>query len=287
VEACAQLGRTGEAAENIPALDERLHEDSRWPVRVAAATALGEVGTPAARDALLHSTTDPDSRVRAAVYGALGRFRKDGLAFEALAKAYREDGKYYPMAAAAAALGATRHPQAFDTLVAGMDRSSHGEAIASRAAEGLVALEDERGVDHLIRRTRYGEPEMRRHAMAIALGQLGRVVEGRQMDVMEHLIGLTSDRNLRTKLGAIEGLGELGSPRARPALERIVEGEILWSFKKRARRALRRIRDAEAERTPILEQQTALGSLDEERRELARRVADLETRADALRRPRR
>jgi HEAT repeat protein len=107
------------------------------------------------------------------------------------------------------------------------------------------------------------------------------------MDVMEHLIGLTSDRNLRTKLGAIEGLGELGSPRARPALERIVEGEILWSFKKRARRALRRIRDAEAERTPILEQQTALGSLDEERRELARRVADLETRADALRRPRR
>jgi aminopeptidase N len=283
LEACAQLARTGDAAENLPALEERLHEDSRWPVRQAAATALGEVGTPAARDALLRSLSDQDSRVRVAIYAALGRFRKDDLAFDALAKAYREDGKYSPTAAAAAALGATRHAQAFDALAAGMDRGSHAEVIASRAADGLVALRDERGVDLLSQRTRYGEPEMRRYAMAIALGRLGRTVEERRMDVMEHLIGLTKDRNLRTKLGAIEGLGELGSPHAIPALERIAEGEILWSFKKRARRALRRIRAAERERTPLLEQQKILDSLDEERLELARRIAALESRTDALR----
>jgi aminopeptidase N len=287
LEACAQLGRTGEAAETVSALEERLCEDPRWAVRRAAATALGEAGTPAARDALLRLVTDQDSRVRVAIYEALGHFVKDELAFGALARAYREDGKYYPMAAAAAALGSTRHARAFDTLVAGMDPASHAEVIASRAADGLAALGDERGVDVLSWRTRYGEPEMRRYAMAIALGRLGRVVEGRRMDVMEHLIGLTKDRNLRTKLGAIEGLGELGSFRAIPALERIVEGEVLWSFKKRARRALRRIRRAETERAPLLEQQKALDSLDEERLKLARRVATLESRIDALRRPRR
>ena len=287
LEACVQLGRTGDPSQNIPALGERLREDSRWPVRRAAATALGEVSTPAARDALLRATADPDSRVRAAVYEALGRFRKDELAFEALSRAYGEDRQYYAAAAAAAALGATRHAEAFDVLVAGMDRGSHEEVIVSRAADGLVALGDERGVDLLSRRTRYGEPEMRRYAMAIALGRLGRVVEKRRTDVMEHLIGLTRDRNLRTKLGAIEGLGELSSPRAIPALERMVEGELLWSFKKRARRALRRIRNAAAERTPIHEQQKALDSLDEERLELTRRVATLEARVDALRRPRR
>jgi len=48
--------------------------------------ALGEVGTTAARDALLSGTNDKDSRVRRGVYRALGNFRKDEVAFRALAK---------------------------------------------------------------------------------------------------------------------------------------------------------------------------------------------------------
>ena len=286
MEACGQLGRSGPPAEVVPALEETLRKDPQWAVRRSAATALGEIGTLAARDALLRSSADPDSRVRVGIYQALGTFHRDDLAFELLAKAYQEDGKYYPVAAAAAALGETRHPKAFDILVKGMDRPSHAEVIAGHAAEGLVALRDERGVGVLVQRTRYGEPEMRRSAAAVALGKIGRVVEESRLDVLEHLVGLTKDGNLRTKLGAIEGLGELGSPLAVPALEKIYGGEVLWSFKKRARRALRKIREAQAGRNPALEQQKALDALAEEGADFRRRIVSIESKVDALTKPR-
>lgn len=282
MEACAALGRSVEAIDVIPALEEALRGDSQWAVRRAAALGLGDVGTPAARDALLRSLADSDSRVRVGIYEALGRFRKDDTAFRALAKAYTDDDKYYPMAAAGAALGSTRHLRAFETIVAGMDRLSHVEAIAARAADGLVALRDERGIEVLVQRTRYGEPEMRRYAAAIALGRLGRALEGPRPDVLEHLVGLTKDVNIRTKLGAIEGLGELGSPLAIAALEKVYEGEVLWSFKKRARRALRKIHEAQANRRPSLDQQKALDAFEEEGRELRRRLASLEATVDGL-----
>ncbi len=285
MEACQGIARTMEPVKAVPVLEEVLHKDSRWSVRRAAAAALGEVGTPAARDALLSSLSEKDSRVRVGSYEALGRFKNDDAAFAALKRAYEDEDKFYPAAAAAKALGSTRHPKAFETVVAGMDRESHYEVIAAGAAEGLVALRDERGIDALVQRTRYGEPEMRRYAMAIALGRLGRQLDARRLEVLEHLASLTKDRNLRTKLGAIEGLGELGSPLAIPILETIVEGELLWSFKKRARRALRKIRAAQAERAGTLEKQKALDVLDAERRELARAVANLESRAGSLARP--
>ena len=93
-------------------------------------------------------------------------------------------------------------------------------------------------------------------------------------------MGLTRDRNIRTSLGAIEGLGELGSPKAIPALEKVYKGEILSSFKKRARRALRKIRQAQAERTPALERQKALDALEEETGELRQRLASLEAKVN-------
>jgi aminopeptidase N len=287
IEACSGLGRSVEDDRVAPALEETLRRDSSWAVRRAAAMALGELGTRAARDALLRSMDEEDSRVRCAIYRTLGRFRKDDLAFKALARAYREDGKYYPMAAAGAALGETRHPAAFEAIVQGMDRSSHAEVISSEAARGLVALRDERGIDALIERTRYGEPEMRRYAAAIALGKMGRLLEARRHDVLDHLVGLTKDRNARTKLGAIEGLGELGSPQALPPLEKIYEGEVLWSYKRRARRALRKIREAQAEGARLREQQSALDSLHGEGRDLRRRLAALEARVNALDKTRR
>ena len=186
------------------------------------------------------------------------------------------------MAAAAEALGATGHADAFDVLAEGMDRPSHAEVVADYAARGLAALHDPRGIGLLMARTRYGEPEMRRFAAAVALGRLGRDVESRHLDVLEHLAGLTRDANVRTKLGAIEGIGTLGSALGIPVLERIYDGEVLWSFKKRARRALRKIREIQAGGRARAEQQRALDALQAENETLRRRLAALEERVRGL-----
>ena len=135
IEACRDLGKLVGDAKAIEGLEDALKKDKFWGVRREAAVALGEVGTTPARDALLSGTNDKDSRVRRGVYRALGNFRKDEVAFRALAKRYREDGWYYPMNAAALALAESRHEQAFETIVRGMDRRSQGEIEAGNNAQ--------------------------------------------------------------------------------------------------------------------------------------------------------
>src|SRR5439155_1183371 len=111
IDACRNLGKFAGDAKAIEGLETALKKDTFWAVRREAAAALGEIGTTAARDALLSGTKDKDSRVRRGVYRALGNFRKDDVAFKALAKGYREDGWYYPMNAAGLALAETRQGQ--------------------------------------------------------------------------------------------------------------------------------------------------------------------------------
>src|SRR5574340_777149 len=134
IEGCAGLGRFVGDPEAIGALEKVLSKDKFWGVRRAAALALGEVGTEAARDALLRSLKGQDSRVRRGIYRALGKFRKDEAAFKALAEAYLGDGIYAPMASAALAMAETRHDGAFDAIVKGMDRPSQAEVISRSAA---------------------------------------------------------------------------------------------------------------------------------------------------------
>ena len=111
--------------------------------------------------------------MRRGVYRALGNFRKDEVAFKALAKAYREDGWYYPTNAAALALADTRHEQAFETIVKDMDRRSPGEIVARGACMALANLRDERGLPELEKRTSDAYFEMVRYGAAWALGKLG------------------------------------------------------------------------------------------------------------------
>ena len=281
-EACGDLAKLLGDGQAIAALEKVLMKDKFWAVRAAAAAALGEVGSAAGREALLGSLKGQDSRVRRAIYGALGKFHRDEEAFQALAKAYAEEEKYHPMAAAGAALGASKHPKVFETIVKGMDRTSQGEVISRQASGGLATLRDERGIAALTERTRYGEPEMRRLGAAVALGKLGQFFENRRDDVMDHLVDLTVDRNYRTKLGAVQGLAELGYPKAVGSLEKVREGEILGMLKHQARLAITRIRETQAEGAKRSEQQESIDKLTDENRELKQRLTVLESKVDAV-----
>ena len=282
IEAADGLGRCVGDPEAVTARAKALAKDRYWGVRKAAAAALGRVGTPGARDALLAALKEKDSRARRGIYDGLGKFRRDDAAFKALVKAYREDGGYLPMASAALAIAETRHDGAFDAIVAGMDRPSQAEQISRQASQALANLREERGIAALLERTAYGQPELRRYGAAIALGKLGSYYERRQDEVLEELAALAKDTNYRTRLGAVEGMAQLGIGKAAGELEKVADTSILGTLKRNARRGVETIRTKRAENAKRLEQQEELDKLKDENKELKTRLASVEAKVDAL-----
>ena len=220
--------------------------------------------------------------MRRAIYRALGKFRKDDVAFKALTKAYREDGTYAPMAGAAAAMAETRHPGAFDALVQGMDRPSQADVVARGALNAIADLRLEKGLEVLVARAAYGEPELRRSSAAMALGRLGYYHERRQDEIVDELAALTRDSNYRTKLGAVEGLAQLRYPKAIGELEKVQDTSVLGNLRRNARRAIWSIREKHAEAAKRGEQQDELDKLKDESKELKVRLSTVEARLDAL-----
>lgn len=282
MQACAGLARFLADDGVIEALLKALAKDKFWGVRRAVAAALGEIGSPAARDALLECAKDKDSRIRRGVYRALGKFRNDDVAFRSLAKAYADDGAYYPMQTAAMALAETRHPKAFETIVKGMDRPSHADVVARGACAALASLRDERGIDVLKDRTAYGRSELLRYSAAWFLGKLGSFHEKRRDEVMEHLTGLLRDANYRARMGATLGLGDLGYKKAVGELEKAADGELIGHLRTFLRASVRTIRETHAEGAKKLEQQEELDKLKDENKELKGRVASLESKVETL-----
>src|SRR2546426_924882 len=151
IEACRDLGKLVGDAKAIEGLEDALKKDKFWGVRREAAVALGEIGTTAARDALLGGSKDKDSRVRRGVYRALGNFRKDEVAFKALAKAYREsrrdevlehlsmlvrDPNYRTRLGATLGLGELGYPKAEDEL----QRVSEAEPMSNLRTNARKAI---------------------------------------------------------------------------------------------------------------------------------------------------
>ncbi len=282
IDAAEGLGRFVGDPGAAAALARALAKDRHWGVRRAAAAALGQVGTTAARDALIGSLEGQDSRVRTGIYRALGKFRKDELAFKALVKGYMEDGNYIPMATAAVALAETRHDGAFDAIAKGMDRPSQAEQIARYAARGLADLRLERGLEVLLERTKYGQPELRRFGAAVGLGKLGYYHERRRDEVLDELVALVKDSNYRTKIGAVDGIIALGYKKAIGELENVADTSILGSLRRNARQGIQEIRAKHAENAKRLEQQDELDKLKDENKELKTRLTTLEARIDAM-----
>jgi aminopeptidase N len=204
-----------------------------WGARAAAAEALARVKSDAAHDALAAHVTDPHPKVRRAVALALGSFRTSKAA-ELLQKLALSDESYLVAAEAARALGATRQPLAFDTLVDVLDRPSWADVVRGGALDGLAALRDERAVPHVVARTRYGVPLRGRRAAISALAKLG---EGRR--TRETLEDLLSDKDPYLRVDVVRALTELGDPKARGALARQQAGELDGRVRRRIREALR------------------------------------------------
>ncbi len=283
IQACEGLAKILDDKSVYDALEKTLTSDKFWSVRSAAATALGEMGTPEAKEILLsEGLKQQDSRVRRTVVDALGKFRGDTEIFERLTAVYRSDKAYYVIAGAAQALGNIRKEKAYEAITKWMERPSHVDAIKRAALNAIAELKDPRAVKVCIDNTAYGKPEMVRMQAAIALGKLGYFLEDKKDDVKDHLVRLLSDENFRTKLGAIQGLVVLGDPSAIEKLSSMEKHDRYGMVRREARKAIRKIQEKNAERAKRADSQKDIDQLKDENRDLKTRVAKLESKVDSI-----
>jgi aminopeptidase N len=250
--------------------DVLAHENEAWMVRVEVARALGKIRSDAALQALLAALTTAQPKVRRAVVGALGGFKKPEAA-KALQVLLGKEASYLVAADAARSLGRTRQHGALETLKSIVDQSSWADVIRAGALDGMAALRDDGAIEPVLKRTRYGIPTRGRRAAVHALASLG---EGRK--TREQLEDLLEDKDPHFKIDVVSALTTLADSKSRPALRRALDRELDGRVSRRLREALRDLADGPSQDKKRLNDE--LESVRDELTELKNRLAKLEAR---------
>ncbi len=206
-------------------------------VRMAAAISLGEIGHEGALAALFEGyRASEDSNVRRSCVLAMGYF-KDQTTAGFLREALEKDASYFVGVAAVRALANLGGDEAYDILASSLNRTSWQEVIASAIFHGFghnpAWAKDRRVVDLAIEYSRSGKPTPVRVAAIGCLGSLGKELNKDKADdrVVDHLIELMKDRDIRARVSAVRALGKVGNKRAIPALRETLQRECLDQLK--------------------------------------------------------
>ncbi len=255
----------------VKALSETLaREDEAWMVRLEAARALGKIRSEDALTALLGAATTSHPKVRRAVVGALGAFKKP-IAAKALQDLLRKEPSYLVTADAARSLGRTRQAGALETLKSIVDQSSWADVVRAGALDGMAALRDDGALDTVVKRTRYGIPTRGRRAAVHALATLG---DGRK--TREQLEDLLDDKDPHFKIDVVSALTTLGDGKSRGAMRRALDHELDGRVSRRLREALRDMSEGQGQEKKRLNDE--LETLKDELTELKTRLSKLEGR---------
>jgi aminopeptidase N len=200
----------------IKAISEAATKDEFWGTRLEAVAALnGSVaalnGSKEARDALVIATRDANARVRARAVSSLAATKDPALADTYVQ--LLDDKSYAVIRAAAVALGQTRSPNAYDSLVKLVEMPSWRDTIRASALSGLAALVDKRGIDFGFKYYAAGNPAGVRSAALALLGVTGKD-DPRTFPLISNALNEGYERrNFGLLSGAAEALISLGDER--------------------------------------------------------------------------
>ena len=213
--ACQLLARLGDTRSGE--LLTTLLSDPESAVRRESALALGQLSVPQAVPALIELLTDSSDEVRGAGCRALGNLG-DPRGCGPLCRALQDDYETVRMAAAAA-LGVLGDSQAVGPLceAASLERLAEPQIACIRALGQLADPSSLPQLKDLLRRTTQVKTQ--------AVVAIGQIATSEAVDV---LIPLLEDPQAIIRYHATLGLGNIGDPRAIPALERrISDSETL------------------------------------------------------------
>ncbi|MCH7702478.1 MAG: HEAT repeat domain-containing protein [Planctomycetes bacterium] len=270
------------ADQNRPEVIEALthtvsNEHEFWGVRSEAASALGQMQSSPAREALI-VLADPANRiehpkVRRYVVNALSSYPHAAVTPILIAYA-TSDASYAVEAAATSALGDAVGQGVTATLLANTEKHSYRDAIRTAAVRALGKRGEPEGIDACMAVAAYGQPDRTRPAAIRALGELGEEDSDRTR-IREFLLPMLDDPERRPRRAAIAALGALADPDAIDALGRLRDGSALEEYRDAAEAAIKRIRSDQ-------EESEAVGSLGRELEDLRTLRDELEQRIEEL-----
>jgi aminopeptidase N len=242
--AAQQLGTTTLANPDarVAALAEVLGNDGFYGVRAAAATSLGSIGTEKAKATLLSALQQPDSRVRTAVFGALGNFSKDQAVYSVLVNALHDDSSYAVEAAAATGLGKSGIAQAFDVLQAEVMANPELHVMQATLA-GLAATKDPRAAAILLAQAQPGVPERIRLSALASLKSLKEAVTRNHMpELIEVVRAALHDPFYLTQRSGEELVGVFNLTQFEPDIQAEAQGAPMAMQRDPAKQVLKQLR---------------------------------------------
>lgn len=223
--AARELGKKG-GAEATVALENAVMNDRFWACQAAAAKALGEVKTTAARDALLRCLAVRHPKARRAVVAALGEYTGDATVLAALEPLARRDQSWFVEAEANRSIGKLRLPGSLASLRKNIDRQSFRQVVRVGCIDGLVELRDEAGLELLSGTAKYGQPFQGRPPSVSALARLGLFFPERKKPLSEEIATYLDDPDFRVRIAATNALKTLKAADQAPALDRMAAREL-------------------------------------------------------------
>jgi aminopeptidase N len=268
----------------VAALAKALGHDPFWGVRASAAEALGAIRTDAARDALGEAvSTTKHPKARRAVVRALGQFRYDDRAAEALEPiVVSGDESYFVEAEACLALGRTRTTRAPGALRTALLRDSYLDIVRQHAYRGLAEARDDTAIPLLSEATRYGKIAQGRRAAILALADLAQGRQDREGRLVRETVEeLLFDRDFRVQMTALEGLHLLGDTKAVASLRRAVERNLDGRVRRRGREVIRDLQEGRPQSEAVRTLRDELDRLRQEIVRLSDRITKYEAKAQA------
>ena len=272
----------------IAALGEAAQHDSFWGVRAEALTALGRLGSPAARDRVLAAIDGQKPWTRRIAVEQLAFFHEDHATGTRLEKIFRVDESYRVRQAALETLALLRSKRAHDLLRAALTMDSPDDRLRSTALVALGTLGDDRDVPLLLEWAAPGKSLDVRPSAIHALGRLQR----KNKEITRRLIGYLAEPVLDVRTAAMWALGERGDPEAADPIEALASSGALYdtarSEAERVVKSLRNPGELSEQESPLApetpagaagtdpEMRAALERLQHEIKELKDRVKKLE-----------
>jgi len=229
--------------KTVEKLKDVLNNDPFYAVRRNASSALREIHTNEAFEALADSQVQADARVRQQVVRDISNFYRSET-LELLKRTLRNEKNPAILEAAISNLGLYHHKSTRRLLLKYLQSVSFRNELAAAAIEAIRMLDEPFFIVPLQRVLDEREMDFRSWSFTRGLDTLAHIArnEDDKTKVRNFLAGYVNHPKNRIQAGAIGALGTLGDPRAIPIIETFSNDEPDNNIERSAERALKELR---------------------------------------------